>query len=169
MQLDDLYDLETKEAIAKEYAILKIGGMSIAGISKKLNLSRKKAELFWDSIEVQYYIKQIGNDAVKDFKLQLMKEVSKLVPLMIDTIKQHLEDKNLNAIPHALKIMGFDKEEVEQSQSITVVLPGENNAQTATISFNDNKESTKLSIPESTRREINTIHTEAIHIKDVEI
>lgn len=169
MELDDYYDVETKEALAKEFAILKLGGMSVNGIAKKLNMSFAKAKLFNESVEVSYFVKQIGNDAVKDFKSKLMQEVSKLVPLMIDTLKVHLEDHNLNAIPHALKIMGFDKEEIEQAQQITVVLPGEKNDKTATISFGNEKQDTKLSVSKETRDKLNTIEVEPVHITDIKI
>lgn len=126
MELDDYYpEVELKEAICKKVAIFKIAGLSTNAIAKQMGVPVKRAKIICESVECAHFVKQIGNAAVKDFRDTLIREVSTLVPLMVETLREHLENKNLQAIPHALKIMGFDKEVTEQSSQIQVFLPGD--------------------------------------------
>jgi hypothetical protein len=143
--IEDIYpDISLREAICKQVAIYKLSGLSVKTTADKLGISTRKIHLFWDSIEVAHYIRTISDGAVKDFKSTLVREVAKLVPLMVDTLRQHLEEKNLNAIPHALKIMGFDKEEVEQHSNITVILPGQGAESNQTATFEYKPENTDI-------------------------
>jgi hypothetical protein len=58
-------------------------------------------------------------------KTQLRSETARMVGKIIRTIEYHLDEKNLNAVPHALKIIGIEQEEGSKGQqNITVVLPG---------------------------------------------
>lgn len=125
-ELSDAYpEHAMKEAIAKQYAIYKFQNMPKTSIREKMGLSPEKMNLLDSSIEVEYYIKQLSSDLMKNFKTKLINEVTKLVPLVVNVLNFHLEQKNLNAVPHVLKIMGFDKEEEAQTQSITVYMPGQ--------------------------------------------
>lgn len=65
---------------------------------------------------------QIKRNAVAD----LVRRTSDLVPLIDSALRKALEDGQVQAIPHALKILGIDKHDdtPQQAQQLTVVLPG---------------------------------------------
>jgi len=127
VDLAELYpEVELKDAMAKQFAMHKYTGLTMNAIQKKMGLSQLKAAVLWDSTDVAFHVKQISSDTLKDFKNRLVAEVGRLVPLAVKVLESHLEQNNLNAIPHVLKIIGIDKEDLDQVQNITVYMPGQN-------------------------------------------
>lgn len=141
--LEDFYpEIDLREALCKQVAIYKLSNLSKKHVTERMGFTSRQIDAIWDSIEVTHYIRHISETTVRDFKTVLISEVAKLVPLMVDTLKEHLENKNLLAIPHALKIMGFDKETTEQNTSITVVMP--DTKDTTTIEYHAPRPDTSI-------------------------
>ena len=71
--------------------------------------------------------KEYTDNVVKASHSRLQKEVVEtVVPLIAPALTKALQDGNINAVPHALKIVGLDNVDTQsnQAQSLTVVLPG---------------------------------------------
>ncbi len=66
-------------------------------------------------------IEQIKKQSISD----LVHRVSKLVPMIESTIVTNLENGNINAVPHALRILGLGEEtKGQQAQQLNVIMPG---------------------------------------------
>lgn len=63
---------------------------------------------------------------IKGAVMRLKERTSHLPDLIVETIEKALKDGNINAIPHALKILGIDSAEpaAKQTNQIQVVLAG---------------------------------------------
>lgn len=68
-------------------------------------------------------VAQMSGDIVYKARSKLKAATAKLVDKVVHVLEQHLDDGNLNAVPHALKILGIEAEEKAQPASLTVVLP----------------------------------------------
>jgi hypothetical protein len=117
------------EAMAKQVAALVSSGVPISEIMKRTGMKRGQVERLVETDECKGYIRDIGETALVSAKHEIKKEVAKLAPLVVETIKAALLKNNLNAIPHALKILGFSENEQEKGDTnIQVVLDlGDNN------------------------------------------
>ena len=122
---------EVIDKIAAKMAELTISGV---GINKQVQLLNEEFDVELNSRRITKYRKReiyqrIMNEytegLVKNAIAELKRETSQLIPLVIGAIKKALEEGNLQAVPHALRILGVGEESKEApSQSLTVVLPG---------------------------------------------
>ena len=115
---------------------IKIGEMSLAGVgiheqAKRLStefdltLNHSHITRYKKRAACQNYMAEATQEIRRHAVADLVRRVSKLVPLIEDTIMSNLEDGNINAVPHALKIIGLGEEEKSSGQqSLTVVMPG---------------------------------------------
>lgn len=118
------------QAMAAQVAALLIQGVSHQTIARRLSeelkitLTHRNIRRVAESEECKEILADIGNSAVANAKTKIRQELAVLVPLVVDTIRHHLEEKNLMAIAPALKILGFDTEEkATQATQIVVQLP----------------------------------------------
>lgn len=112
-----------EEVLAQQIAALVSTGNNPTIISKQMGIPRTRVVNIMNSDECKRYIRDIGETAVYQAKLQIKKEVARLAPMIVETIKRHLEDNNLQAIPHALKVLGFSEQEASaKDNEVRVVL-----------------------------------------------
>ena len=63
----------------------------------------------------------------KNAVAELVRKTSELVPLIDTALRKALEEGNVQAVPHALKILGLDgkqDDKPQQAQQLVVMLPG---------------------------------------------
>jgi len=97
-------------------------------------LADRKIDMVLDLRQIYYFrtkevykrmIKEHTESLVKEALIELKKNTSKLVPKIVKAIEKALDKNSMQAVPHALKILGIDSEEpTRQAQQLTVVLPG---------------------------------------------
>ena len=111
--------------------MIKIATAYVLGASPKemsidLGITPQKISKIINSEACQAYIKTLGEKALTEAKVKIKEQTAMLVPDIINTLRAHLKDKNLNALPHALKILGFnDEEKQQQATNIQVIMPGQ--------------------------------------------
>lgn len=112
------------EALVAQIATMTALGKGYTTIAKELDLTHNKTKRLMNSPECREMILRIQNDALKSAKDNIRKGVAVLADQIIETLRKHLEENNLNAIPHALKILGFNENEQSTGDSvINVILP----------------------------------------------
>ena len=121
----------TIDKIAAKMAELTIAGTStrqqIEILSKEFNctLNPRKMENYRKREVYQTVLREYTEILVKNSIAELKRETSRLLPKVIRAIEQALDDGNINAVTHALKIIGIDQvDNTQQAQTLTVVLPG---------------------------------------------
>ncbi len=122
---------EVMDKLAMRIAELTLSGM---GIHKQAELLSTETESKVTHNMITRYkqraaYKNYMVDAIEQIKKQsisdLVHRVSKLVPMIESTIVTNLENGNINAVPHALRILGLGEEtKSTQQQALTVVMPG---------------------------------------------
>jgi hypothetical protein len=115
----------TEEMLQKQIAASLASGVALSAIAKELGINYNKAKRISNSEMVKRTMLEIAEEAVGVAKHQIKANTAHLVEGIMDTIKHHLNNKNLNAVPIALKILGFEeKEQKDQPSQFTIVLPG---------------------------------------------
>lgn len=135
---------EKIDLIAAKMAELQLAGV---GINKQVQLINQEFGTSINNRTITRYRKrevytrildEYTNNIVKNAVSNLKREVSDLIPLVTSALRKALEDGNINAIPHVLKVIGIDSEVKEQqAQQLTVVLPGATQAQIRDIDETD--------------------------------
>lgn len=70
-------------------------------------------------------VKEYKDNIVKSAVAELREGVALLIPKVISALTVALEEGNITAVPHVLKVLGVGGEEpVQQAQNIQVILPG---------------------------------------------
>lgn len=126
-----ILEVPSEEAAAR-LAVLQLQGV---GINKIVQLMTEEFGYQFTRAQLKRYehkevyvrtVKEYKDNLVKKAVVELKAGTSKLVPKIIEAIEKALDNGNINAITHALKILGVETIEPEnkQAQSITVVLPG---------------------------------------------
>lgn len=127
--------------IAKKVAALLVSGASKAGIGKELGLKPWQVKGIVESYACKHAVLELSEHAVSTAKNSIKSEVSKMVKGIVATLQHHLDNKNLNAIPHALKILGFSEEEkTEKSQNLTIIMPSAEAPKTVNAEYEEVKE-----------------------------
>lgn len=128
----DIREVNSEEAAA-ESAKMTLNGV---GINKQVQiLSEMFTFNFTRSQVLRLQKRDVYVSVIEEFKKNVVKKavsdlhtgVSELIPDVIATLKQHLSERNLQAVPMAVKIIGGEaqiEEKQQQAQNITVVLPG---------------------------------------------
>src|SRR5574343_108341 len=110
--------------------MIKIATAHVLGATPKemsvdLGITPQKIAKILNSAPCQEYVKSLGEKALTEAKAKIREQTAMLVPDIVNTLRAHLKDKNLNALPHALKILGFNDEEKQaQATNIQVIMPG---------------------------------------------
>lgn len=116
--------MSNTDAMMIRIASAHILGATNKEISMDVGLSVQKIVKILNTPECQEYIKTLGEKALTDAKAKIKEQTAMLVPEIVETLRAHLKDRNLNALPHALKILGFNDEEKNTgSTSIQVIMP----------------------------------------------
>src|SRR2546425_708942 len=97
--------------IAKKVATMLVAGSSRHAISKDLGIKPWALKNIIEGYECKKAVLELGEQVVAAAKTNIKYEVSGMVKGIVETLRHHLDNKNLNAIPHALKILGFSEEE----------------------------------------------------------
>lgn len=96
-------------------------------IAKELSVSFNRAKELIASPAVRAIVNEAGDAAVVVARNTLKREVAGLTDLIIEVLKEHLEqERSLEAIKIALPIIGMKELEQkgDQNTAITVVMPG---------------------------------------------
>ena len=126
-----------RDSVAARAATLRMQGVGLNAITKQLseefefNFTRTYMERLENTETYQRVVTEHRNAVVKAAINELKKCTSALVPKIVTALEKALDNGNVNAIPHALKILGIEGAEPDQKQqqNITVVLPGANKKQ----------------------------------------
>lgn len=119
-------NLDKQDTLIFDIATLTVIGKGPYEIAKQLNVDARRVKRIQEKPECKEAIKEITNSAITNAKNVVKSEVSKMVPALLETLKKHLEEHNLNAVPHALKILGITEDEKgPASTKIQVIIPGE--------------------------------------------
>lgn len=129
-----------EDALAKIIASGMISGGSLKSLAAELGCSRNKIRRIYETESCKRYMKELGDEALHTAKHKIRVGTALLVDKIVATIHKHLEDKNLNAIPHALKILGFSDEEKDTVTNLQVVFEDPNKAKTVTAEFKREEE-----------------------------
>lgn len=133
MANQDTYEVEKlkRERMAAKSAELTIAGV---GLKKQhemlaqefdLTLSRRQVERLRQHAMYKRVLTEYTEGLVKSAIAELKLGVSKLIPKVLTAIENALEADNMQAVPHALKILGVTEEEPQkQAQAIQVIMPG---------------------------------------------
>lgn len=123
-----------QESAAARMAVLELQGVGIQKqvqlLSEEFNFNFTRRQLQTQLSKKESYAKtkeEYTKSVVKAAVADLKRDVSRLVPKIIQALEKALGDGDIKAIPPALKILGIDIQEAvdnKQAQNITVVLPG---------------------------------------------
>lgn len=119
-----------ERSLAVKVAIMATNGANRHAISKELQISDKKVRSILSSDECIAAMQQLTNEALAAAKSRIRIETAKFTDKILKVIDHHLEKNNLNAVYHALNILGMlNKEEqtVKADNKIVVVMPGAQN------------------------------------------
>lgn len=113
------------QALQVRVATLAFGGMSKSGISKELGISYPKVNKVLQDEETIRCIRKLRDECVEIAKARIKKGAAELADRVVEVIKHHLDNNNLNAVPHALKVLDFGVEEVGSNvgTTIQVIMP----------------------------------------------
>lgn len=90
-----------------------------------MEITRRQLERYRKREVYQRVVRDYTETLIKSSVSELRRGMSNLVPKIIAAIEKALDEGNIQAIPHALKILGVENvEPVQQAQSLTVVMPG---------------------------------------------
>lgn len=121
------------DEVAAKFATLTMSGV---GINKSVQLLSEEFQYNFTRTQVarlekkDVYIrvvKEYYDSIVKKAVMDLKRGTSNLVPKIISAIEKALDEGNIGAITHALKILGIEQPEAEgakQAQTIQVIMPG---------------------------------------------
>ncbi len=119
------------DVLATEVAALMIMGKGEQTIAKILSdklgqpYTWRNIKRVMESRECKSILSDLSASALTAAKTSIRQQVALLVPEIVDTLKHHLDKRNLQAIAPALKVLGFEAEEKAQANSqIIVQLPG---------------------------------------------
>lgn len=120
----------------KQAAALIASGSTVADVAKTLDITHFRAKNLINGDECRRLMNEIGNEALATAKERIRKGTAGMVDDILATIRQHLKDGNLQAIPHALKILGFTESEGEvKDTTINLVLPGQQVVKDVTATY----------------------------------
>ncbi len=93
-------------------------------IGQDIGVPPQKISKIINSPECQDRLKELSEKALNEAKTKIKEQTAVLVPEIIATLRSHLKERNLQALPHALKILGIgDEEGNKQATSISVIMP----------------------------------------------
>lgn len=122
--------------LVKQAASIIATGGNVADVARSLDITHHRAKRLVDGDECRKYMNEIGNEALSTAKERIRKGTAGMVDDILDTIRKHLKDGNLQAIPHALKILGFTESEGEvKDTTINLVLPGQQVVKDVTTTY----------------------------------
>jgi hypothetical protein len=134
--VSSIRDVDTDSAAARLAVLHKQGvgenkAVEILSEEFKYKFTRSQLKKFEYKETYLRTIEEYQKKVVKKAVSELKHSTSRLVPKIVKAIEDALEKGNINAITHALKILGIESVEPEQkqAQSITVVLPGKQQTQ----------------------------------------
>lgn len=126
----DIKELPLADITAK-FATMTMAGV---GINKAVELLSKEYEYQFTRTQIERLrkkdvyiriVKEYEDNLVENAKIDLRKGTALIVPKILSALTLALEEGNIQAVPHALKILGVGGEEpVQQAQNIQVILPG---------------------------------------------
>lgn len=126
----DIRELPIEDITAK-FATMTMAGV---GINKAVELLSKEYEYQFTRTQIERLrkkdvyiriVKEYEDSLVKNAVIDLRKGTALIVPKILSALTLALEEGNIQAVPHALKILGVGGEEpVQQAQNIQVILPG---------------------------------------------
>lgn len=112
-----------EESLIKQVAAYRAAGMSLREVGKLLNMTHQRIHDITNKEECKAIVRRIGEEAVLSAVTKVKSEVAELSPLLVATLRKHLENGNLQAVAPTLKILGFDaKEAVKETPDSTVII-----------------------------------------------
>lgn len=113
------------QALQVKIATLAFAGMTKAAMAKEMKISTRRVNTLLQDEETMRQIRKLRDECVETAKVIIKKGAANLAKQVVAVIEHHLDNNNLNAVPHALKILDFGVEEQakETGTSITVVMP----------------------------------------------
>lgn len=117
--------LVLEQSLQVRIATMAFGGMSKSAMSKELGISAAKVSRIIQDEETIRYVRKLRDECVEIAKARIKKGAAELADRVVEVIKHHLDNNNLNAVPHALKVLDFGIEESsgDAGTNITVIMP----------------------------------------------
>jgi hypothetical protein len=114
-----------KESLAKQVGALLASGLSFNAVAKEMRISARKVVSLSNTEQAKRVMIDMGSGAVESARLRIKAGAARLSDKILETIEHHLDEKNIHAVPIALKVLGFGEEQGDsRPTSFTVVLPG---------------------------------------------
>ena len=114
----------TEEVMAKQVAICLSSGMTPPKAAKELGISRQKVVSISNTDKCKRTMLELSDAAVASAKSVIKSQTAGMAELVIATLKHHLKTNNHNAVPIALKVLGFEQDEPNKGPAtFTVILP----------------------------------------------
>lgn len=125
---DHLGEKLLEETIAYKVATMALAGKTSHAIGKELNISWRQVKKHLNSHRCKEVMREIKDAYVTEAQNRLRTEAAQLVNEAVETLKFHLKEKNLHALPHVFKLLEIDKDAPAQAQQavMQIVLPDSN-------------------------------------------
>ena len=114
------------EVLAKEVAAYTVSGLTPRAISEEMGVPIRRINAALRSDRFRITVEELQGPMLAKARVQLRTRIASIVKKVGDVLEKHLDDNNLQAIPHALKILGIqEQEESKGDTNLTVILPGQ--------------------------------------------
>lgn len=103
------------------------------------SISHRKVTSLLKSPECQRIMTELNEAAMATAKSVARQRGASLIKKTMDVIEYHLDEKNLMAVPHVLKITGVidEKEQASTNQALTIIMPGADQKEKPVIEVKD--------------------------------
>lgn len=126
------------EVIVQQVAALCALGRSAKQISEELNITVREVKRISEMPTCKEVVRKIGMEAMEGAKSAIKSRTAGLVDAIMSNLETNLKKNNLNAVPIAINILGFTKEDVMQGDTtIQIVMPGQDVPKTITPDYRE--------------------------------
>lgn len=120
--------IEVSGEVTRQIAVRRATGASLQELEKEFGFSRPVVNRVLGTEMAKAIQKGVIDDAVAGAVIVVRKKLADMTPFAMEALEHHLKLKSLEAVKIYLKGLGMgglEKNEIQQQQGITVILPGQ--------------------------------------------